>query len=284
VNPRSSEASVASDLRDRYLALLIGALTHTLYREVDSLEFPPELKELVRDDLRAELSETDDPGTLLDPERLRAEGRDWPRHGQTMIGLERMRSLRDCVETIISEDIPGDLIEAGVWRGGAGILMRGVLEANGDDRRGVWLADSFEGLPSPNVERYPADHESWAHAAADLAVSAGEVRENFRRYGLLDKWVRFVEGWFRDTLPNLRDQRWSLIRLDGDMYESTMEALANLYPGLSPGGFLIVDDFALAPCRQAVHEFRREHSINEPIEEVDWTAVFWRKRGETVAD
>lgn len=284
MNPRSSEASVASDLRDRYLALLIGALTHTLYREVDSLEFPPELKELVRDDLRAELSETDDPGTLLDPERLRAEGRDWPRHGQTMIGLERMRSLRDCVETIISEDIPGDLIEAGVWRGGAGILMRGVLEANGDDRRGVWLADSFEGLPSPNVERYPADHESWAHAAADLAVSAGEVRENFRRYGLLDKRVRFVEGWFRDTLPNLRDQRWSLVRLDGDMYESTMEALANLYPGLSPGGFLIVDDFALAPCRQAVHEFRREHSINEPIEEVDWTAVFWRKRGETVAD
>jgi O-methyltransferase len=284
VSRRGLEARVASNLRGRYLDLLIGALTHTLYREVDSLEFPFELKELVHDDLRAELSEADDPGTLLDPKRLRAEGRDWPRHGQTMIGLERMRSLRDCVETIISEDIPGDLIEAGVWRGGAGILMRGVLEAYGDDRRVVWLADSFEGLPTPDAERYPADRESWAHAAADLAVSAGEVRENFRRYGLLDERVRFVKGWFRDTLPNLRDQRWSLIRLDGDMYESTMEALANLYPGLSPGGFLIVDDFALAPCRQAVHEFRREHSINEPIEEVDWTAVFWRKRDETVAD
>ncbi len=105
------------------------------------------------------------------------------------------------------------------------------------------------------------------------------MRENFHRYGLLDDQVRFVEGWFRDTLPALRDVRWSVVRIDGDMYGSTMDALVNLYDGLSTGGFLIIDDFVLQPCRQAVEDFRRDRGIGEPIERIDWTGVFWRKRG-----
>jgi O-methyltransferase len=263
-----------SSLRDRYLDLLIGALTHTLYAGRDRLDFPPEMIERLRD----ELPSAEDRRALFDRERNRTEGRDWPLYGQTMIGLQRMRNLRRCAEVVVSEQIPGDLIEAGVWRGGAAILMRGVLEAYAEDQRCVWLADSFEGLPAPDVDRYPADRGDQAHSAEQLAVSAQEVRENFRRYGLLDDRVRFVEGWFRDTLPSLRDRSWSLIRLDGDMYESTMDGLVNLYDGLSPGGFLIVDDFGLAPCRKAVEDFRRERGIAEPIEEVDWTGAFWRKR------
>jgi O-methyltransferase len=264
-------------LRDRYLDLLIGALTHTLYAGVDVLRFPDQLKELVHDELRDELERSDAPGALLDPKRLRAEGRDWPRYGQTMVGLERMRSLRKCVEAVIAEDIPGDLIEAGVWRGGAAILMRGVLEAYGEDRRSVWLADSFQGLPEPDDARYPADASDWAHSADELAVSVEEVRENFRRYGLLDDRVRLLEGWFRESLPRIRDHTWSLIRLDGDMYESTMDGLVNLYDGLCDRGFLIVDDYALEPCRQAVEDFRRQRGIDDPIQRVDWTGVYWRK-------
>jgi O-methyltransferase len=259
-------------LRGRYLDLLIGALTHTLYANVDAIEPPEELFEEGPPWLKKYR-------LARKPETERAEGRDWPRHGQTMIGLKRMRNIRACVEALIEDDVPGDLIETGVWRGGASILMRGVLEAFGDERRRVWLADSFQGLPEPDVARYPADRDpAWGHAMDALSVSVEAVRENFSRYGLLDERVHFVEGWFRDTLPELRAHNWALIRLDGDMYESTMDGLVNLYDGLSPGGFVLIDDFALPPCREAVEEFRRVRGIDEPIEKVDWTGVFWRKR------
>ena len=106
------------------------------------------------------------------------------------------------------------------------------------------------------------------------------MRENFRRYGLLDDRVRCVEGWFRRHATEARvTNTWALVRLDGDMYESTMDGLINLYDGLSVGGFLIVDDLALDPCREAVEDFRRERRIEDPIEEIDWTGSFWRKRG-----
>src|SRR5260370_12393106 len=103
-----------------------------------------------------------------------------------------------------------------------------------------------------------------------VAVSREEVERNFRVYDPLDGQVRFLEGWFRDTLPTVRDRAWALIRIDGDLYESTMDALVNLYPSLAPGGFVIIDDFAHPPCRQAVEDYRAEHRIDEPIETVDW--------------
>lgn len=260
-------------LRDRYLDLLIGALTHTLYAEIDAIDPPAEVFE------DGGMFTLDEYRERADRALERAEGRDWPRHGQTMVGLKRMRNIRECVQAVVEDDVPGDLIEAGVWRGGASILMRAVLEVFGDRDRHVWLADSFQGLPEPDPERYPADGDPvWGRSLDVLAVSAEEVRENFRRYGLLDERVHLVEGWFRDTLPTLRDRTWALIRLDGDMYESTMDGLVNLYDGLSPGGFLLVDDFALPSCREAVEDFRRERGIEEPIERVDWTGVFWRKR------
>lgn len=193
-----------------------------------------------------------------------------------MVGLERLRSLRNCIETILAERVPGDLIETGVWRGGAAIFMRGVLKAHGVTDRAVWVADSFRGLPAPS-SRYPADSAANWHTADELAVPIDEVQANFARYGLLDDQVRFVEGWFRDTLPALRDRTWSLVRLDGDMYESTMDALVNLYPGVAPGGFVVVDDYSIHACRQAVDDFRASAHIQEPIEEIDWTGVYWRR-------
>lgn len=262
-------------LRDLYVDLLVAALTHTLYAGVDRVEPPAHVREAFGE----AIAESEDSWALFDHERNREEGRDWPEYAQTMIGLRRMRNLRRCVETILADRVPGDLIETGVWRGGAAILMRGILEAFGDTERGVWCADSFRGLPPPDAEQYPADHKSLSHEVASLAVSVEEVRDNFRRYGLLDDRVHVVEGWFRDTLPGLAPRRWSLVRLDGDMYESTIDALANLYDGLSPGGFLIIDDFGLPPCREAVEDFRRDRAITEPIEEIDWTGAFWRKRG-----
>ncbi len=157
--------------------------------------------------------------------------------------------------------------------------MRGILAAYGDRKRRVYVADSFAGLPPPNPERFPEDAKSTLHDFDALAASLDEVRDNFRRYNLLDDQVQFAEGWFRDTLPALADRRWAVIRLDGDMYESTMDGLTNLYDGLSPGGYLIIDDFSVPSCRAAVEDYRREHRITDEIQEIDWTGVFWRKAG-----
>lgn len=206
------------------------------------------------------------------------EGGGWPVTGETMIGRKRLDNLQWCVEEVLREQIPGDLIETGVWRGGASILMRAVVAANGDADRRVWVADSFEGVPPPDGERWPADEGDALHADPSLAVPLETVRDNFARYGLLDEQVRFLEGWFRDSLPRVSGETWALIRLDGDLYESTIDALRNLYPNLSPGGYVIVDDYgAMPPCKEAVDDYRREHGIEAAIEPIDWTGVYWRK-------
>lgn len=195
-----------------------------------------------------------------------------------MIGLKRLDQLQHAVETVLADRIPGDLIETGVWRGGACIFMRAILAAYGETSRTVWLADSFQGLPPPDAGAFPADDGvDWSHVD-ELAIPLEQVQANFRRYGLLDEHVRFLAGWFRDTLPTAPVEQLAILRLDGDLYESTMIALDSLYPKLSPGGFVIVDDYAVPPCRQAVDDFRRSHGISEPLGQVDWTGAHWRKR------
>jgi O-methyltransferase len=176
-------------------------------------------------------------------ERARAEGRDWPARAHTMIGLKRLANIRTCVEAVLDAGIPGDLVETGVWRSGATIFMRAILKARGVTDRTVWLADSFAGLPPPDTDHYPHDQGITLHRFPQSAVSLERVQENFRRYGLLDGQVRFLKGWFRDTLPTAQMERLAVLRLDVDLYESTIQALDSLYDKLSVGGFVIVSDF-----------------------------------------
>ena len=207
----------------------------------------------------------------------RQEGRIWPGYAHTMIGLKRLDNIQSCVETVLREGVEGDLIETGVWRGGSGILMRGVLAAHGVEDRTVYLADSFEGLPKADPQKYPADSGDEHHTEVYLAVSQEEVEDNFRKYGLLDDRVAFLKGWFKDTLPEAPIRKLSILRLDGDMYGSTMDVLGNLYSKLSPGGFCIIDDYALPGCKAAVDDFRRDERIDAELKTVDWTGRFWRK-------
>ena len=210
----------------------------------------------------------------------RAEGRDWPVGAETMIGLKRLDNLEACVRDVCAQGVPGDLIETGVWRGGASIFMRAVLRALGETTRTVWLADSFEGLPKPRKDLYPADAGDGCWRESVLAVSLDEVKANFEKYGLFDDQVRFLPGWFADTLPAAPVEKLAVMRLDGDLYESTIVALRALYPKLSPGGYVIVDDWGAMPaCRKAVEDFRRDEGIADPIQEVDWTGVFWQRTG-----
>jgi O-methyltransferase len=209
---------------------------------------------------------------------LRSEGLDWPAVAHTMVGVHRLQNVRELAQRVIDEKIPGDFMETGVWRGGCCILMRGVLAANGVRDRKVYAADSFAGLPPPNPELYPQDKGWDLHKHEELAIPLEQVKDNFSRYGLLDDQVVFVKGLFNDTLPSLQAGPFSLIRLDGDLYESTYVALEALYPKLSPRGFVIIDDYKLIlPCQQAVTDYRARMGIAAPMQDVDWNAIWWQK-------
>ncbi len=215
--------------------------------------------------------------TEVDPSR-RALGRDRTPAGETMIGQRRLDHLQACLRDLLEKGVPGDLIETGVWRGGAVIFMRAALAAFGDESRRVWVADSFEGLPRAESDRFASDRGQLHWTDVEPAVSLETVKRNFERHGLLDERVRFLAGWFRDTLPDAPIDALALLRLDGVTYDSTLDALRPLYPKLSPGGYLIVDDWALEGCRRAVEDYRREHAIRETIVEIDGSAVYWQKR------
>lgn len=210
----------------------------------------------------------------------RAVGLDWPSEAHTMVGRTRIRHVRQCLEQVIADDVPGDFIETGVWRGGVCIFVRGLLNAYGQADRRVWVADSFQGIPDVGKDGPEIDRRLALHESNDvLAVSLAQVKENFARYGLLDDGVRFLPGWFAETLPSAPIERLSVLRLDGDLYSSTMDSLNNLYPKLSVGGFVIIDDYSIEACRRAVHDFRDRHGIDEPIDTVDQCAVAWRRKG-----
>ncbi len=207
----------------------------------------------------------------------RAEGLDWPADGETMIGDKRLAHLQGLVADVVRRAIPGDLLETGVWRGGAIILMRAALEIFGDRTRRVWAADSFAGLPAPDPARYPADAGLDLHEFTQLAVPLETVKANIARYGWLDDRVKFLPGWFEDTLPKAPIERLAILRLDGDYYSSTTHALDALYPKVSVGGYVVVDDHSIDACRQAMTDYRAAHGVTEPIEPIDTSGVFWRK-------
>ncbi len=251
----------AEDLKERYLDLIERSLMNEVYGE-------SRLETLIRT-----------AGVRLrHPWQTRGWSKTWPARAHTMIGRPRLRSLRTLVEATLEAGVPGDYIETGVWRGGACILMRAVLAAHGVTDRKVFVADSFEGLPKPDSARYPADKGDKLFSFGELAVSEADVRRNFDAYGLLDDQVVFLKGFFKDTLPALNGHRFALIRLDGDMYESTMDALTALYDGVASGGFVVIDDYGvLGSCRTAVHDFLGSRGLDPKIEPIDGVGVWWRK-------
>lgn len=210
-------------------------------------------------------------GTLED----RLDGNDWAPTAHTMIGMKRLDNIQFCIEEIIRYNIPGDFIETGVWRGGATIFMRAMLKAYNIKDRCVWVADSFEGLPKPDCEQ---DAGNNLYTVRELAIPLNEVKRNFTNYDLLDDQVCFLEGWFKDTLPSAPIDKLALLRLDGDMYGSTMDALENLYYKLSVGGYIIIDDYGVMEgCKNAVHDFRMENGITEEIIRIDHSGVYWQR-------
>jgi hypothetical protein len=205
----------------------------------------------------------------------------------SMLPLARLDNLQFCIADVVARGVPGDLVETGVWRGGATIFMRAMLKIFNVNDRTVWVADSFEGLPEPDAKKFPLEAQAFKSAAMtkyykQFAVGLEEVRRNFEAYGMLDDQVKFLKGWFKDTLPSAPIDCIAVLRLDGDYYESTRDALTNLYKKVSVGGYVIVDDYgeeSWTYCRKAVEEFRSECGITDSLIRVDKPCVFWRKTG-----
>ncbi len=203
----------------------------------------------------------------------------------SMLPLARLDNLQACIADVVRRGVPGDLVETGVWRGGAVIFMRALLRVFEVTDRIVWAADSFEGLPEPDPAKYPLENKAYNSAAMTkyyhhLAASLDDVKRNFAAYGMLDDQVRFLKGWFKDTLPTAPIGAIAVLRLDGDYYESTRDALANLYDKVSPGGYVIIDDYGedmWTYCRKAVDEFREARGITDALTPVDKPCSYWRK-------
>jgi hypothetical protein len=248
-------------VRQLYLNLMEACVTNTIYEDAPLLAWD----------------------TTVFGRAIREYGLDWPSKAHSMVGMKRIANLRNEAERVIKADIPGDFIETGVWRGGACIMMRAVLKAYQVSHRRVLVADSFEGLPPPNAERYPADRNSIFHTYKELSVSLEDVRLNFEKYGLLDEQIVFLKGWFKDTLPKSPITSLALLRLDGDMYESTHDVLTSLYDRVSARGSVIVDDYHAVPaCREAVDDFRKCRGIKDKIYEIDGIGVYWIKSSESI--
>lgn len=242
--------------RELYVDLLIKCISNTIYKDAP---LHPNL-------------------VLSYDEPTRQRGGDWPSRAHSMVGVERLKNLADLTQRVLDEGIEGNFVETGVWRGGCCILIKGILTANRASGRRVHLCDSFEGLPPSNAEKYPADKDLDLSGFEELKISLDAVKRNFAVYDLLDDDVVFVKGFFADTLPAFDPGKLALLRLDGDLYESTILALEHLYPRVSPGGYVIIDDYGCIPaCAAAVEDYRRQHKIEAPVMQIDWTGVWWQK-------
>jgi hypothetical protein len=190
-----------------------------------------------------------------------------------MTGPERLFGLHDAVRYIHAREIPGSIVECGVWRGGSSMMAALTLQALGDTSRDLYLYDTFTGMSAPTEHdvdingRLAASRwrEGW------VAASLEDVQANMRSTGYPESRVTYVPGMVENTIPGTLPEQIALLRLDTDFYESTAHELQHLYPLLAPGGVLIVDDYGnWQGARKAVDEY----FADEPLlfSRIDYTA------------
>lgn len=282
ITERTSVAEASNEPpKDPYLSLLRRAITASIYPESAWRMVRPDGRKGVSGALQAAFVRFLAKrgfrliNALPFDAKRREVGLDWPMFGYSMIGHKRLENIEACIRSVVSDGIEGDFVECGVWRGGASIYAKGVLNALGETGRTVWLADSFEGMPA-QAEEDKVDIELSQFTI--LAVSQEQVEDNFRQFGFLDDRVRFIKGWFSDSLPTCPVGKIALLRLDGDYYSSTMDALNGLYDRVVSGGYILVDDYgAFESCRRAITEFLASRGVDPKIIPVDYSGVYWRK-------
>jgi len=255
----------------QYFDLLKKSITNFLYRDIN-------------DWAEQMISASGNPSVCQDSSACESEwdisqgasgfdGHSVPEEGHSVMRLGSLTHIQFIVEDVLTQGIPGDLLEAGCYRGGNSVLMRALLEDDDSGQRIVWVADSFQGIPLPISEKGKRVDET-RNWKSRYNVSQHFVESVFRRYGYLDQKTKFLPGFFNETLPSSGISHLAMIHIDVDAYDSTMDVLESMYPKLSVGGYVVIDDFHLNAVRTAITEYRSKHKIVEPILPVPSDYVF----------
>lgn len=200
----------------------------------------------------------------------------------TMTTVERMYSLFTAIKYTVENDISGDIVECGVWKGGSSMLCALTLKQLGATDRKLYLYDTYSGMPEPIdkdkeaftgndamekwKERQIDGNSDWCHASIE------EVQENLISTGYPEDNIIFIKGKVEETIPNRIPEEIALLRLDTDFYESTKHELEHLYPKLSERGTLIIDDYGYwAGAKEAVDEYISDNGIKLLLHRIDET-------------
>ena len=198
----------------------------------------------------------------------------------TLTSEERIAALMNAVGYIVEHNIPGDIAECGVWRGGSMMAVALALMHYGDPNRHLYLYDTFDGMSLPTthdrnyqglsaqsqLERDPEGTGIWCRSPIE------DVRANVLSTGYPAERLHFIQGKVEDTLPSIRPECLSILRLDTDWYESTKHELVHLFPLLDPRGLLVIDDYGhWQGARKAVDEYVAERKLDLYLHRVDYT-------------
>lgn len=199
--------------------------------------------------------------------KARRLGQVWPAVSPTMIGELRAANIVEMVERLDEQNIPGALVDCGVWRGGSTMLMRAASL-----NRTVYCCDTFDGFPPEDAKREKV------MCPAALRVPQSQVQANFQKFGVPLEGVQFLQGRVQETLSQITEPV-ALLRVDVDLYEPTLACLETIHPLMSPSAIVIVDDYGVPyyGCRQAVDEFRVTNQSGQ-LHWIDTDGVWWTKQ------
>lgn len=181
----------------------------------------------------------------------------------TMVRNYNLINLYWMVRYINRNNIPGAIVECGVWNGGSSAMMAAACHDSGTQRE-FWLFDSFEGLPPPSARDQALERifyfKDWNRGSID------KVKQIFKKLNLSLDRVHFVKGWFDQTIPHTPLPEVALLHIDADWYDSVMTVLKHLYDHVTPGGYIVLDDYGYwKGCDQAVHDFFTEHGLPQTL-------------------
>jgi O-methyltransferase len=200
----------------------------------------------------------------------------------SMCDINEVDQLQELLFNVIDNRIKGSIVETGSWRGGMMMMAKAILndlEFNPVPRQ-IYLFDTFKYFPEPTSNKSQKDKN--IHAIVDFLFenmhSVDQVKDNFRKFNLLDNNIHFIEGIFEDTIPITNVGDIAILRLDSDYYESTMFVLEHYYKNIVLGGFLISDDYNnhMLGCKDAIHDFRSKYDIKCPIIDSHGGSIYWR--------
>lgn len=200
----------------------------------------------------------------------------------TMTGIQRLFALIQAVKYVVKANIPGNIVECGVWRGGSMMAVAHTLRQLGENNIDLYLFDTYEGMTKPSdididyagmpatttFERTKRSNDSseWCYASIE------EVRNNLLSTGYNRERLKLIKGKVEDTIPDFAPNQISLLRLDTDWHESTRHELVHLYPRLSAGGVLIIDDYGhWQGSRKATDEYFEQNNVPILLNRIDYT-------------